>query len=166
MHDRPPLWGYDALAVTLVGAFVVSLCLLAAEVVSILTYLVVPPLQRLLRRAGREPPPWSDELLELADLLEEIVERTLFGIADRFDSSLYAAMRWLWRRLHLAWAIEVALLVLDICSVLPGETWRWLIQGAGDEGPTDPDGQHPNHLPVGRGLDDGGGTGDRRHPDP
>lgn len=163
MHDRPPLWVYDALATALLSTFVLAALLLAAEVVSILTHLIVPLVQQMLRRAGREPPRWSEDLMELADLLEEIVERSLFGIADRFDDQLYSAMRWLWRRLHLDWAIEVALLIADICSVLPGETWRWL-RGGRNEGATEPDDQRPDHLLTGRGIDDGSGSGDGCQP--
>jgi hypothetical protein len=163
MHDRPPLWGYEALATALLTTFVFTLLLLAAEVVSVITHLVIPPLQRVLRSMGREPPAWSDDLLELADLLEEIVQRSFYGIADRFDASLYAAMRWLWRRLYIDWAIEVTLLIADICSVLPGEAWRWLL-GGHNEGATEPDGQRSDHLLTGRGIDDGGGSGDGRQP--
>lgn len=165
MNDhRPPLWGYDALAITLTSAFVVALLLLASEVASICVQVTVPPLQRLLRWAGRDPPQWSEDLLELADVLEAIVERVLYELWDRFDGPLYSALRWLWRRLQLDWVVEVALLVADICSVLPREAWRWLLQEGRDEGPTDSDGQPPDRLLAGRGLDDGGGTGDRRQP--
>ena len=166
MNDhRPPLWGYDALAVALTSAFVVAFVLLVAEVVSICTQLVVPPLQRLLRWAGLEPPRWAEEALELADLLQEIVERVLYELWDRFDPPLYSALRWLWRRLRMDWAVEVTLLVADIISVLTAEAWRRLTTGDGDEGEVQPTDQHRGHLPVGRRLDDGGRSGDRSEPD-
>ena len=167
MNDhRPPLWGYDALAIALVGAFVVALGLLAAEAVSLCVQVVMPPAHRLLRWAGFDPPQWSVDLLELADLLEQIVERILYDLLDRLDRPLFAAARWLWRWLRLAWVIEVALLVGDIVNALPTEVWRRLTTGGSSEGTTEPTGQHPDHLHAGRGLDDGGRSGDRRQPHP
>ena len=165
MNDhRPPLWGYDALAVALTSAFVVAFVLLVAEVVSICTQLVVPPLQRLLRWAGLEPPRWAEEALELADLTQEVVERLLYEVWDRFDPPLYSALRWLWRRLHMDWAVEVALLVLDICSVLPAEVWRLLTTGDADESQVQPTDQRCDHLPSGRCLDDDSRSGNRGEP--
>ena len=166
MNDhRPPLWGYDALAIALVGAFVVALGLLAAEAVSLCVQAVLPPAHRLLRWAGLDPPQWSVDLLELADLLEQIVERILYELLDRLDRPLFAAARWLWRWLRLDWVIEVALLVGDIVSVLPAEAWRRITTGGSSEGKIQPTDQHPGHLHAGRGLDDGGRSGDRSESD-